>query len=186
MNTSTHAEPKRMGRPPKAPEDRKSATMRFRTREGLREQLEEAALASGRSPSEEAEIRLINSFKLEPLHQLYFGNGKCTTDFLHDMLAIIRTVQEYENPKGRRIGSKDWSDSELTREALRAAFAVLIPVHLPAPPRPEAITNPPEEQRAYGAALEHMRDLGKDLAKAITGQRPDLVERIVRPNVAEQ
>jgi hypothetical protein len=56
---------KRVGRPPIDAEQRKSFNMTFRARAGLRERLAEAAEQSGRSTSEEIELRLEQSFELQ-------------------------------------------------------------------------------------------------------------------------
>jgi Arc-like DNA binding domain len=56
---------KRIGRPPKAKEDRKAVNFTFRSRGDMRERLRAAAAASGRSISEEIERRLDWSFREE-------------------------------------------------------------------------------------------------------------------------
>lgn len=57
------------GRPAKPPADRKSAFLRFRTREGLAVKLEAAAQLSGRAVSEEVERRLEKSFDDARIHE---------------------------------------------------------------------------------------------------------------------
>jgi hypothetical protein len=57
------AKRKRVGRPPKPPEERRRGHITFRTTDKLREQLQDAAGAIGRSISEEVEIRLLQSFR---------------------------------------------------------------------------------------------------------------------------
>jgi hypothetical protein len=59
------AKRKRVGRPPKPPEERRRGHFTFRTTDKLREQLRDAAGVSGRSISEEIEIRLLQSFQKE-------------------------------------------------------------------------------------------------------------------------
>jgi hypothetical protein len=51
------------GRPPKTPEDRKATNLTIRSRRDLRDQLERAAMANGRSISLEADARLETSLK---------------------------------------------------------------------------------------------------------------------------
>jgi predicted HicB family RNase H-like nuclease len=58
---------KRIGRPPKANEDRKAVNFTFRSRGQMRERLQAAAIASGRSISEEIELRLERSFWREEI-----------------------------------------------------------------------------------------------------------------------
>lgn len=53
---------KQRGRPPLSLVKRKSENLKFRTRSDVRERLEAAALASGRSLSEEVERRVEDSF----------------------------------------------------------------------------------------------------------------------------
>jgi len=57
------AKRKRVGRPPKPAEERRRSHFTFRTTDKLREQLRDAAAVSGRSISEEIEIRLLQSFR---------------------------------------------------------------------------------------------------------------------------
>ena len=55
--------PKRLGRPTKAPKPGTRVPLSFRVTAGVRQQLEETAIANGRSLSQEAELRLEESFK---------------------------------------------------------------------------------------------------------------------------
>ena len=62
---------KRIGRPPKANEDRKAVNFTFRSRGQMRERLQAAAIAAGRrSISEEIEFRLERSFWQEEIEKL--------------------------------------------------------------------------------------------------------------------
>jgi predicted HicB family RNase H-like nuclease len=61
---------KRIGRPPKAEEDRKAVNFTFRSRGQMRERLQAAAIAVGRSISEEIEFRLERSFWQEEIEKL--------------------------------------------------------------------------------------------------------------------
>jgi predicted HicB family RNase H-like nuclease len=60
---------KRIGRPPKAKEDRKAVNFTFRSRGQMRERLQAAAIAAGRSISEEIEFRLERSFWQEEIER---------------------------------------------------------------------------------------------------------------------
>jgi predicted HicB family RNase H-like nuclease len=60
---------KRIGRPPKAKEDRKAVNFTFRSRGQMRERLQAAAIAAGRSISEEIEFRLERSFWQEEMER---------------------------------------------------------------------------------------------------------------------
>ena len=61
--TKKPQKPKKMGRPPLAPGKRRGASMGFRPTPKLREELEGAAKANGRSMSQEVEERLGQSFR---------------------------------------------------------------------------------------------------------------------------
>jgi predicted HicB family RNase H-like nuclease len=61
---------KRIGRPPKAEEDRKAVNFTFRSRGQMRERLQAAAIAVGRSISEEIEFRLERSFWQEEKEEI--------------------------------------------------------------------------------------------------------------------
>jgi hypothetical protein len=65
MSTSDDQPPARRGRPALPDADRKSTNLKFRTRAGLREKLEESAEARNRSVSEEVEWRVERSFDYE-------------------------------------------------------------------------------------------------------------------------
>jgi predicted HicB family RNase H-like nuclease len=60
---------KRIGRPPKAEEDRKAVNFTFRSRGEMRERLQAAADGARRSVSEEIELRLERSFWQEEIER---------------------------------------------------------------------------------------------------------------------
>ena len=60
---------KRIGRPPKADEDRKDVNFTFRSRGQMRERLKAAADRAHRSISEEIEFRLERSFQEEEIEE---------------------------------------------------------------------------------------------------------------------
>ena len=182
MNTIEHNQPRGRGRPSKSEDERKSANMKFRTREDLREKIEAAAAASGRSASEEVEARLYNSFNLEPLHHMVFGNGDDAKRLITNLLTVIKTVQDYENPIDVRLGSVEWRgqnlESDLTRAALLSAVAVIVEQALPDPRTPDQIPFSDEQRRMYAGALAHMHAFGNEFALLITGQLPRLAEML--------
>ena len=190
MSTLEHESARGRGRPAKAAEDRKSASMKFRTREDLRDKIEAAAAAAGRSASEEVEERIKASFNIEPLHHMVFGNGSDAKRLITLILTSIRTIQEYENPHiGPGLGTDDWRGPELecdlTRAALRNAFSVIISQALPPPRAPEQTDLPAEQQQMYARALNHMKGFGIEFAELITGQRPDLAQALNADGVEE-
>ena len=179
MSTIEHENGRRRGRPSKGVDERKSANMKFRTREDLREKIEASAARTGRSASEEVEARLLASFNIEPLHQMVFGNGDDARRLITLMLTTIRTVQEYRNPNiGPGLGTDDWRgdalECDLTRAALRNAFSVIISQALPAPRSPEEANLMDNQREVYRDALNHMKGFGIEFGKLITGQKPDL------------
>src|SRR5437660_327572 len=82
---------KRIGRPPKAKEHRKAVNFTFRSRDQMRERLEAAAAASGRSISEEIEHRLNQSFDEERLSAAFLG-GTDTAKTLQLIANAMRRV----------------------------------------------------------------------------------------------
>ncbi|MCJ2018022.1 hypothetical protein MKK84_11385 [Methylobacterium sp. E-065] len=182
MNTIEHDQPRRRGRPGKAADERKSANMKFRTREDLREKIEAAAADAGRSASEEVEARLLNSFNVEPLHHMVFGNGDDARRLITNILTAIKTVQDYENPIDVKLGTVDWRGedplSDFTRAALRNAFSVIISQALPPPRAPDQLPFSDEQRKVYERALNHMKAFGIEFAELITGQRPNLAEAL--------
>lgn len=183
MSTEQHEGVRRVRA--RAAEDRKTANMKFRTSGDLREKIEAAAAKSGRTASAEAEIRLINSFNLEPFHELVFGSGDDVRKFVTNILTAAKTIQDYENPKGHRIGSQNWTDSEHTRVAIRQAMRVLVDHFAPAPPRPADLDEPVEKQSGYTRDLRHMERFGREFAQLMTGQLPELERDLMRQDAAE-
>lgn len=61
---------KRMGRPPKYPDGTKTAKFSCRIRGNLGDLLSDAAAKNGRSVSEEAEYRLLQSFENDRVRQI--------------------------------------------------------------------------------------------------------------------
>jgi hypothetical protein len=109
---------KRIGRPPKAKEDRKAVNFTFRSRDQMRERLEAAAAASGRSISEEIEHRLNQSFDEERLSAAFLGG----TD-------TAKALQLIANAMRRVTADGDgtpWSKDEKKVEAVQTAAHFLI------------------------------------------------------------
>jgi hypothetical protein len=102
---------KRIGRPPKAKEDRKAVNFTFRSRDQMRERLEAAAAASGRSISEEIEFRLNQSFEDERLSDAFLG-GNDTAKVLQLMANAMRLETAAGAP---------WSEDQKKAEAVRTA-----------------------------------------------------------------
>src|SRR5215213_2324733 len=93
----------------------------MRTTRGIREKLETAANASGRSLSQEVEFRLEASLHCEALDQVFAGGG-ITADMLATMAKIIQQVK-------RSAARHGWSEEE-TRDAIQAAVLNVADVYL--------------------------------------------------------
>ena len=95
---------KRIGRPPKAKEDRKAVNFTFRSRGEMRERLQAAAAASGRSISEEIERRLDWSFQQEDTAKLIAAAAERAIKSYHGMvmkeLAKTSRWLPVEKPEG--------------------------------------------------------------------------------------
>ena len=105
---------KRIGRPPKAKEDRKAVNFTFRSRVQMRERLQAAAIAGGRSISEEIERRLEKSFWQEEIER--------DTATLQVRLSerLRRELEEAAKHKGHSMNTEIWDrlNSSFQREVL--------------------------------------------------------------------
>ena len=75
-STETKKKARPPGRPPKGEFHDKRKTLSTRITAGLRDQLEEAATESGRSLSQEIELRLMQSFEKEESRWREFGDSR--------------------------------------------------------------------------------------------------------------
>jgi hypothetical protein len=102
----------RRGRPAKEPDEVKSATLSIRLRPELRQTLDSAAFHSGRSISEEAETRLLESFADDEIRERL---GK-----FHQLLrAYLQTL-------ARRLGVMAKFEVKDHLEAVNIAFELII------------------------------------------------------------
>jgi len=109
---------KRIGRPPKAKEDRKAVNFTFRSRGQMRERLQAAAIASGRSISEEIEHRLDESFRTEEL----YGGPRLS--------AVFRILANHIALAGATAGG-DWAKNDQVQVDVAKVFADLLAKNLP-------------------------------------------------------
>lgn len=130
--------PKRRGRPPKPADERKGANLTFRTRADFRERLEQAAQQSGRSVTEEVELRVERSFEIDrmirgftDLSSIFIENGETARKFASSAMALIASVQETKAIDGRQIGMQDWSNSPATRAGIRICVTELLNHYAP-------------------------------------------------------
>lgn len=182
---NTESQPRRAGRPPKAAEDRRSAMMRLRVREDLRDSLEQAASVSKRTLTEETEIRLRNSFLFADLHEVLVNGGKPSVDLVLNIVSLLKTVQAYEDADGAKLGDANWLGSNYTRAALRRGLMELVEHSVPPAISTEEMPLKPEAKAQYAANIAFMEGIGVETAQALTGQRPDLVEVLDRGSEAE-
>lgn len=139
---------KRVGRPPKAPEPGDARiSMSLRVSPEIKRRLDQAAAVSGRSLSQEAEMRLEQSFRdqalLSQLLELAFGRqlaGVLVTAG-HAMRYASRDVDWFDRWAGGVSGTdwswtkNPWAFDEMVR-AMNDAIAPLRPEGEPIPPSP--------------------------------------------------
>jgi DNA-binding CsgD family transcriptional regulator len=89
----------------------------FRTTEDMRDRLERAASAAGRSITQEIEHRLEQSFREEDLLSRYFGSD--------DAIELLKEIALIINHQMVRSG-RSWRDDQATREAIREHVFILL------------------------------------------------------------
>ena len=137
---------KKRGRPPLPPTEGKRETLSLRVTAELRKRLEEGALVSGRSMSQEAELRIERSFQAADEQHTSFG-GADRYRLARWMMLSIEMAEEITGKKFRR-------DRETTKIATAAITEMLEKLV------PEAAGGLSDE---YAAKLG--KSLGADLAK---------------------
>jgi predicted HicB family RNase H-like nuclease len=118
---------KRIGRPPKAEEDRKAVNFTFRSRGQMRERLQAAAIAAGRSISEEIELRLERSFWQEEIE------GDTVTLQIRVSQRLRRELEEAAKHEGHSMNTEIWdrldssfqqeNEKEMIRSAVQEGLA---------------------------------------------------------------
>jgi hypothetical protein len=160
------------GRPPVAPDARRSKNFTFRSRAALHQKLGMAAKASGRSISEEIEYRLERSFENERRVYEVFGD--------RDVYGIMRVIGAAIHEAGSAAGfyathsldgaagwlRQPWAYDQAVKAAMRVFDAL----------RPEGDPSPPEQ-------LEH-QNLGRGFASGILNEIARGKARITPDNVA--
>jgi hypothetical protein len=132
----------RGGRPLRDSEGHLRKNRTFRIRDRLDAMLEQAAMAAGRSTSEEIEFRLERTFYDDRMAARFLGS-----DIASEALRLIRGAMVVEGIAGR-----DWAEDPQSAEAVRVATNAIIAVlaNLPLDP-------PPPEKRVQG--LQIAKDL---------------------------
>ncbi|MDN3570255.1 hypothetical protein [Methylobacterium longum] len=172
MSTIQDGQARRMGRPTVADEERKSATLRFRATEALRERIEQAANNSGLTLSEELERRLADSFKFELVLHTMFSDEQ-TKAFFVNLAALVHTVRKHSNEDGTLSDLAKWFEHDPTRAGLRAGIDVLVDHFIPEARKPNpSPSNPAEarQERFYAVELENMEEFGKEFTEMMMGK----------------
>jgi hypothetical protein len=172
VSTIQDGQGRRMGRPLVADEDRKSATLRFRTTEALREKIEQSAENSGVSLSEELEQRLTNSFEFEHVINTMFADERIKTLFVN-MAALIHTVSKYAQDTGTLSSVSEWLDHDPTRAGVKAGIDVLLAHFMPEARRPNpspANAAEARQERLYAVELENMKEFGQEFTEMMMGK----------------
>ena len=112
------------GRPPQG-EVAKRAAIGLRVTPALRDQAERASQVTGRSLSQEIELRLEASFRDERLASLP-PNSERTQNFFRRLQAVISIIEA--------ATGKSWSEDGATSAAVRLAVNGLLDVDMPADP----------------------------------------------------
>jgi hypothetical protein len=110
------AEPKRIGRPPKTDDERKSVNIILRARKDLRERLRNAANANERSLGGEAEHRLESSFSEQDLLIRAFGGPKGEP--------VVRPIMFFLNLVGLQGAS--WENDPEVADAMKVGLGLIV------------------------------------------------------------
>lgn len=181
--------PRKRGRPAKPAGERKAHNLTFRTRADFRERLERAASNSGRSVSEEVELRIERSFEidhlirsLDNLCSVFIDNGDRARQFATDIMATISSSQDLKSKDGRQVGSRDWANNLPTRIAIRAGVKIILDYYAPEAD-PEEFKDLPQQVLDDIAQSRGLAVIG---ARMATGQAHDIVELIMRRDAASE
>jgi hypothetical protein len=184
---SDDEQPKRRGRPPKSSAGPKVGSLTFRTRADFRERLEQAAAQSGRSVTEEVELRVERSFEIDPivrdynnLMSVFIDNGENARKFATSAMAIISILQELKAKDGHQIGSEDWSNSVATRAGLRRGLTSLVDHYAP-----QLIDSERKKLSAEVLSdISRAESIAKLQAMIETGRISDVLDLVVRQDDA--
>lgn len=114
-------EQKRRGRPTKAPIEGERASLGLRVTADLKRRLDEAAAASGRSQSQEAELRLERSFERQALldEVLTLAYGPEITAFITKTGGVVQQVALLRAAQGDTKFTLRRVETELLKELQR-------------------------------------------------------------------
>jgi hypothetical protein len=131
------------GRKPKGPIGGNAAWLQARITDDLRERLEQAAAASGRSLSQEAQVRLQESFDLPAELQKSWGSPEVRA--LAQLVSrVVRTVHGSVGASlFSEAGDLAWHSNPFTHAAVSTAIATLLAHYRPA----GSVETPPEVKK---------------------------------------
>lgn len=195
MISESNKRPKRMGRPQKSADERKSETLRFRVREDLKQRVAAAAASSGRSLSEEAEFMIETFLEYSEILNLLVDQGNAR-NLISSICGIILAVQGHEIAPNQPVTMNDWNaDGPLpqwTRSGLRAGLHVVIDHSIPRPLEFEQMnwSVPPKRLEDikvyYESNVKYMHDIGIEIGHMFTGHPPEMGDESNKTNLDAQ
>lgn len=185
---SEPAQPKKRGRPPKPQDERKGQNLTFRTRADFRERLEQAAVQSGRSVTEEVELRVERSFEIDRIissyntvSSIFMENGHTARVFASSLMGLISSIQETTSKDGRSIGSENWKESPATRVGIRICAEALLDYYAPKVTDTDLAEMGQQERND----VAHVKAVSELWAMMATGRENEVVDRMVRQDDAD-
>ncbi|MHB2208646.1 hypothetical protein [Methylobacterium sp. CM6257] len=176
---------RKRGRPPKPADERKGHNLTFRTRADFRDRLEQAAAQSGRSVTEEVELRVERSFEIDriirgynDLMSVFIENGENARKLATSLMAVVSIVQDQKSKDGRQIGSENWLNSPATRAGVRLGAISLIEHYAPAIDD-EELSRLDAETRSDIARAETIAKLQVMMA---TGRASEMLDLVAHQN----
>lgn len=189
MISKPNERPKRMGRPQKSADERKSETLRFRVREDLKDRVAAAAASSGRSISEESEFMIETFLKYRKILDM-MEKQENVRELISSICKTISVVQEHKIAENQPVTMNDWNaDGPLpqwTRSGLRAGLQVIIEHSIPRPLEFEQIDWSVSPKRLedikvyYESNIKYMHDIGVEVGQIFTGQSIELSDELVK------
>lgn len=137
------------GRKPKGPISGNSGWLQARITEDLRARLEHAAAENGRSISQEAQLRLKESFDLPAEMQKAWGPAHIK-DLAQLVALVTRRIETIVsgNPFAEEAGEWAWHRNAFTHAAVREAIAVLLKHY-----KPDGTIETPSEVRKRAESI---------------------------------
>ena len=164
---------KRIGRPPKAKEDRKAVNFTFRSRGQMRERLQAAAITAGRSISEEIEFRLERSFQQQEIEKA-LERLKAQTDEI--LLEWRKERQQWRDEMRRVMGV---TEEALTQQANQPGLLDL--ADSPADTSKQTATEKREDPKSLEVRALSDDELAKRIAEAKAAEQMGQAHKQPKP-----